>query len=192
VSIAFVLQERAHLLIPFEGLPAGSYGPVDAVLVVAAARNPLGVQESVIIDYLRSTQVAANMENTIFGAGSARTPDLLRLQLAAEPGGETMRLSAEVVSGRLNIGASAVFAPSMPSSRESPSAAPFRFVDSSFYPTVANRSLRAGTGVDTVAVPAADITFKKDQIRLPHGTLNVLTIVGGRIHRWQDFVQKLQ
>lgn len=192
VSIALVLQERAEFVTTIGDIPAGTYGPVDEVLVVAAARNPLGITESVIIDNLRSTQEAVNMTNAVFGNASARLPDVLRVELAAVAGGETMRFSAEVVSGRLNIAASAVFSPSMPSSRNRPSPAAFRYVDSSFQPAVANRSLRAGTSVDQVTIPPANITFKRDEIRLPHGTLTVLTIVSGRLDRWQEFVQKLQ
>ncbi len=193
VSIALVFQERAEILTAPVGVALGSYGPVDEVLVVAAARSPMGIVESLILDNLRSTQDAVNLTNSIFGPGSARLPDLLRVKLTAEPGGERMRFSARVVSGKLHIAAAAVFSPSgMPSSRNRPSPAPFRYVDSSIQPAIANRSLRAGTSVDQVTVPAADITFTQDRIRLPHGTLTVLTIVSGRIDRWQEFVQKLQ
>ncbi len=193
VSIAMVFQERAEILTAPVGVALGSYGPVDEVLVVAAARNPMGVVESLILDNLRSTLDAVNLTNTIFGPASARLPDVLRVKLTAEPGGEMLRFSAKLVSGRLHIAAAAVFSPSgMTSSRNRPSPAPFRYVDSSIQPAIANRSLRAGTSVDQVTVPAADITFKRDQIRLPHGKLTVLTIVSGRIDRWQEFVQKLQ
>jgi hypothetical protein len=191
VSIALVLQERAEFRVQIGSIPAGSYGPVDEVLVVAAARNPLGATESVIIDNLRSTQEAANMTNTVFGEGSARVPDMLRLALASQPDG-TMRFSADVVSGPLNIAASAIFFPLMPSSRNRPSGFPFRYVDSSIAPVVANRSLRAGTSVDQITIAKENIEFKRDQIRLPHGTLTVLGIVSGRLDRWQEFVQKLQ
>ena len=192
VSIALVLQERAEIL-AVDGVVPGSYGPVDEVLVVAAARSPMGIVESLLLDNLRSTQDAVNLTNTIFGPGSARLPEVLRVKLTAEPGGETMRFSARVVSGRLHIAAAAVFSPTaMTSSRNRPSPAPFRYVDSSIEPAIANRSLRAGTSVDQVTVPTADITFKQDRIRLPHGNLTVLTIVSGRIDRWQEFVQKLQ
>ena len=192
VSIALVFQERAEIL-AVDGVAPGSYGPVDVVLVVAAARSPMGIVESLLLDNLRSTQAAVNLTNTIFGPGSARLPDLLRVKLTAEPGGETMRFSARAVSGRLHIAAAAVFSPTgMTSSRNRPSPAPFRYVDSSINPAIANRSLRAGTSVDQVTVPAADITFTQDRIRLPHGELTVLTVVSGRIDRWQEFVQKLQ
>ena len=191
VSIALVFQERAQIL-AVDGVRPGSYGPVDEVLVVAAARSPMGITEFLILDNLRSTEDAVNLTNTIFGPGSARLPDLLRVKLTAEPGGERLRFSARVVSGRLRIAAVAVFSPGMPSSRDRPSPAPFRYVDSSIQPAIANRSLRAGTSVDQVTVPAADITFKQDRIRLPHGKLTVLTVVSGRIDRWQEFVQKLQ
>ena len=103
-----------------------------------------------------------------------------------------LRFSADVVSGQLNIAASAVFPPVMTSSRYRASPAPFRYVDSSVQPAIVNRSLRAGTSVDQITVPAANLTFKRDEIRLPHGTLTVLSIVSGRIDRWQEFVQKLQ
>jgi hypothetical protein len=193
VSIALVFQERAEILAAPVGVALGSYGPVDEVLVVAAARSAMGIVESLILDNLRSTQDAVNLTNTIFGPASARLPDVLRVKLTAEPGGEMLRFSARVGSGRLHIAAAAVFSPSgMTSSRNRPSPAPFRYVDSSIQPAIANRSLRAGTSVDQVTVPAADITFKQDRIRLPHGTLAVLTIVSGRIDRWQEFVQKLQ
>ena len=153
----------------------------------------MGIVESLILDNLRSTPDAVNLTNAIFGPGSARLPDLLRVKLTAEPGGERMRFTARVVSGKLHIAAAAVFSPSgMPSSRNRPSPAPFRYVDSSIQPAIANRSLRAGTSVDQVTVPASDITFTQDRIRLPHGKLTVLTIVSGRIDRWQEFVQKLQ
>jgi hypothetical protein len=192
VSIALVFQERAEIL-AVDGIAPGSYGPVDEVLVVAAARSPMGVVESLLLDNLRSTQEAVNLTNAIFGPGSARLPDLLRVKLTAEPGGEMLRFSARVVSGSLHIAASAVFSPTgMISSRNRPSPAPFRYVDSSMKPAIANRSLRAGTSVDQVTVPAAAITFEQDRIRLPHGKLTVLTIVSGRIDRWQEFVQKLQ
>jgi hypothetical protein len=192
VSIALVFQERAQIL-AVDGVVPGSYGPVDEVLVVAAARSPMGIVESLLLDNLRSTQDAVNLTNTIFGPGSARLPDLLRVKLTAEPGGEMLRFSARVRSGRLHIAAAAVFSSSgMPSSRNRPSPAPFRYVDSSIKPAIANRSLRAGTSVDQVTVPASDITFKQDRIRLPHGTLTVLSVVSGRIDRWQEFVQKLQ
>ena len=111
VSIALVFQERAEIL-AVDGVAPGSYGPVDEVLVVAAARSPMGIVESLILDNLRSTQDAVNLTNTIFGPGSARLPDLLRVKLTAEPGGETLRFSARVVSGRLHIAAAAVFSPS--------------------------------------------------------------------------------
>ena len=193
VSIALVFQERAEILTAPVGVALGSYGPVDEVLVVAAARSPMGVVESLILDNLRSTPDAVNLTNTIFGPGSARLPDVLRVKLTAEPGGEMLRFSAKLVSGSLHIAAAAVFSPSgMTSSRNRPSPAPFRYVDSSIQPAIANRSLRAGTSVDQVTVPAADITLKQDRIRLPHGKLTVLTIVSGRIDRWQEFVQKLQ
>jgi hypothetical protein len=68
----------------------------------------------------------------------------------------------------------------------------FRYVDSSIQPAYANMSLRAGTSADLIAVPVADIVFKRDQIHLPHGTLTVLGVGSGTIFRWQEFVQKLQ
>ena len=81
VAIALVLQERAQILVAPEGVSPGSYGPVDEVLVVAAARNPEGVVESVILDNLRSTPDAVNLTNAIFGPGSARLPDMLRIEM---------------------------------------------------------------------------------------------------------------
>ena len=65
-------------------------------------------------------------------------------------------------------------------------------MNSTFQPAIANLSLRAGTSVDQTAVPADQMYFKRDQIKLPQGTLTVLGIVSGRIDRWQEFVQKLQ
>jgi hypothetical protein len=193
VVIAMVLQERAQIVVPLDGVAAGTYGPVDEVLVVAIARNPNGIAEAVILEDLRSTEDAVNLTNTIFGPGSARLPDMLRVSLTAEPGGQLMRFAAEVVSGRLNIAATAVFSPTaLTSSRNRASSAAFRFVDSSNAPSTVNRSLLASTSVDQVGVPATDITFKRDEIRLPHGTLTVLGIINGRIDRWQEFVQKLQ
>jgi hypothetical protein len=193
LAIALVFQERAQIIASLEGVAPGSYGPVDEVLVVAAARNPIGIVESVILDNLRSTQEAVNLTNTIFGAGSARLPDMLRVRMTAEPGGQTIRFIAKVVSARLKIAAEAVFSTSgMTSVRNRPSPAPFRYVDSSIEPSTVNRSLRAGTSVDQVTVPADSVTLEGDSIRLPHGTLTVLTIVSGRIDRWQEFVQKLQ
>jgi hypothetical protein len=193
LAIALVFQERAQIIAFLEGVAPGSYGPVDEVLVVAAARNPMGIVESVILDNLRSTPEAVNLTNTIFGAGSARLPDMLRVRMTAEPGGQTIRFTAKVVSARLKIAAEAVFSPSgMTSVRNRPSPAPFRYVDSSIEPSTVNRSLRAGTSVDQVTVPAGSVSLEEDSIRLPHGTLTVLTIVSGRIDRWQEFVQKLQ
>jgi hypothetical protein len=193
VAIALVFQERAQVVASLEGVAPGSYGPVDEMLVVAAARNPMGVVESVILDNLRSTQEAVNLTNTIFGAGSARLPDLLRVRMTTEPGGQMIRFTAKMVSARMKIAATAVFPVSgMTSVRNRPSPAPFRYVDSSIQPSTVNRSLRAGTSVDQVTVPAASVTLEGEHIRLPHGTLTVLAIVSGRIDRWQEFVQKLQ
>ena len=193
VGITLVLQERVEFLTPIGGISAGSYGPVDEVLVVATARSPAGMLETVILDNLRSTAEAMNMTNTVFGPGSARLPDMLRMELAAEPGGQLHRFTAQVVSGRLNIGASAVFGDSgMSFLRRRVSPNPFRYVDSSIQPAVANGSLRAGTSADLISVPVSDITFKRDEIHLPHGRLTVLGVVSGTIFRWQEFVQKLQ
>jgi hypothetical protein len=193
VSIALVLQERVEFVTSQGAIPVGSYGPVDEVLVVTTAQSPAGIMETVILDNLRSTPEAVNMTNAVFGPGSARLPDMLRMELAAEPGGQLHRFTANVVSGRLNIGASAVFADSaITFVRRRVSPNPFRYVDSSIQPAVANRSLRAGTSGDLITVPASDITFKRDDIHLPHGTLTVLGVASGTIFRWQEFVQKLQ
>jgi hypothetical protein len=192
VGITLVLQERVEIITETGGIPVGSYGPVDEVLVVATVRNPLGVLENVILDNLRSTPEAVNMTNAVFGPGSARLPEMLRMELAAEPEG-LHRFTAQVVSGRLNIAASATFGNSgITFLRKRESASRFRYVDSSTQPAYANMSLRAGTSADLIAVPAADITFKRDQIHLPHGSLTVLGVVSGTIFRWQEFVQKLQ
>ena len=192
VGITLVLQERVEFLTATGGIPVGSYGPVDEVLVVATVRNPLGIMENVILDNLRSTTEAVNMTNAVFGPGSARLPDMLRMELAAEPGG-LRRFTAHVVSGKLNIGASATFGNSgITFLRKRESLNRFRYVDSSTQPAVPNMSLRAGTSADLIAVPVSDITFKRDEIHLPHGTLTVLGVVSGTIFRWQEFVQKLQ
>ena len=191
VAIALVYQERAQIL-AVDGVSPGSYGPVDEVLVVAAARSPFGIVESVILDNLRSSQDAVNLTNTIFGPGSARLPDRLRIRMTTQSDG-LLRFSADVDAGRLKISADAVFSSiGMTSSRNRPSPAPFRYVDSSTQPAMVNRSLRAGTSVDQITIVPDAITFKRDEIRLPHGTLTVLGIVSGRIDRWQEFVQKLQ
>ena len=192
VVITLVLQERVEFVTVTGGIPVGSYGPVDEVLVVAVVRNPSGILENVILDNLRSTPEAVNMTNAVFGPGSARLPDMLRMELAAEPGG-LHRFTANVVSGRLNIAASATFGNSgITFLRKRESVSRFRYVDSSTEPGVPNMSLRAGTSADLIAVPASDITFKRDQIHLPHGSLTVLGVVSGTIFRWQEFVQKLQ
>jgi hypothetical protein len=193
VTIAMVLQERVEFLTGIGGIAAGSYGPVDEVLVVATARSPAGILESVILDNLRSTLEAVTTTNAVLGPASARLPDTLRIELAAVPGGQLHRFSADVVSGRLNIAASALFDKSaliFLRNRVSPD--PFRYVDSSVQPAVANESVRAGTSTDLITVEIAGITFKRDEIRLPQGTLTVLAVVSGRIFRWQEFVQKLQ
>ena len=193
VTIAFVLQERVELVTTVEGHSPGTFGPVSEVLVVASGRSPVGLVESVIIDNLRSTQDGVDLTNGIFGRHSARLPDMLRVELIAEPGGDMLRFSADAVSGPLNISAEARFSPQgMTSVRNRISSAPFRYVDSSMQPAVPNRSLRAGTSVDQVLLPAASMSFKRDRIRLPHGNLTVLSIASGRIDRWQEFVQKLQ
>lgn len=193
LNITLVLQERVEFMTAVGGISPGSYGPVDEVLVVATVKNPSGIMENVILDNLRSTPEAVQMTNAVFGPGSARLPDMIRMELAAEPGGSLHRFTASVVSGRLNIGASAVFSDSgLSFIRRRVSASPFRYVDSSIQPAVANASLRAGTSSDLIAVAAADITFKRDQIHLPHGSLTVLAVVSGTIFRWQEFVQKLQ
>lgn len=51
VSIALVFQERAEIR-AVDGVAPGSYGPVDEVLVVAAARSPIGIVDSLILDNL--------------------------------------------------------------------------------------------------------------------------------------------
>ena len=107
VGITLVLQERAEFLTATGAIPVGSYGPVDEVLVVATVRNSSGVMENIILDNLRSTTEAVNMTNAVFGPGSARLPDMLRMELAAEPEGQLHRFSAHVVSGRLHITAAA-------------------------------------------------------------------------------------
>ena len=192
VGITLVLQERVEFVSETGGIPVGSYGPVDEVLVVAVVRNPSGILENVILDNLRSTAEAVNMTNAVFGPGSARLPDMLRMELAAEPEG-LHRFTAQVVAGRLNIAASATFGTSgITFLRKRESLNRFRYVDSSTEPPYANMSLRAGTSADLIAVPASDITFKRDQIHLPHGSLTVLGVVSGTIFRWQEFVQKLQ
>ncbi len=193
VGITLVLQERVEFMIDLAGISPGSYGPVDEVLVVATAKSPSGILETVILDNLRSTTEAVNMTNAVFGPSSARLPDMIRMELAAEPGGSLHRFTASVVSGKLNIAASAVFSDSgLSFLRRRVSVNPFRYVDSSIQPAVANASLRAGTSSDLIAVAASDITFKRDQIHLPHGSLTVLAVVSGTIFRWQEFVQKLQ
>ena len=72
VSIALVFQERAEILRAVDGVAPGSYGPVDEVLVVAAARSPIGDCRESPPRQLRLTQYAVNLTNTIFGPGSAR------------------------------------------------------------------------------------------------------------------------
>ena len=42
VGITLVLQERVEFMTETGGIPVGSYGPVDEVLVVATVRNPPG------------------------------------------------------------------------------------------------------------------------------------------------------
>ena len=193
VGVTLVLQERVEFLTPIGGVAVGSYGPVDEVLVVATAKSPAGIMETVILDNLRSTMEAVNMTNSVFGPGSARLPDMLRMELTAEPEGGLHRFTATVVSGKLNIAASGVFGDAGRSFvRRRVSVNPFRYVDSSVLPAVANAHLRAGTSADLIAVPASDITFKRDAIHLPHGSLTVLSVVSGMIFRWQEFVQKLQ
>lgn len=193
VGITLVLQERVEFLTATGGIPVGSYGPVDEVLVVATVRSPDGTMENVILDNLRSTPEAVNMTNAVFGPASARLPDVLRMELTAEPAGHLHRFTANVVSGKLNIAASAVFGDSGTTFlRRRESANRFRYVDSSIQPASPNGSLRAGTSADLIAVPASSITFKRDEIHLPHGTLAVLGVVSGTIFRWQEFVQKLQ
>ena len=193
VGITLVLQERVEFLTTLGGISVGSYGPVDEVLVVATAKSPAGIMETVILDNLRSTTEAVNMTNAVFGPGSARLPDMLRMELVAEPENQLHRFTATVVSGRLNIAASGVFGDAgLSFLRRRVSVNPFRYVDSSIQPAVANASLRAGTSADLIAVPASDITFKRDAIHLPHGSLTVLSVSSGTIFRWQEFVQKLQ
>ena len=193
VGLAMVLQERVEFMTALAGISPGSYAPVDELLVVATAKSPSGILETVILDNLRSTAEAVNMTNAVFGPGSARLPEMIRMELGAEPEGSRHRFSASVVSGRLNIAASAVFSESgLSFIRRRVSINPFRYVDSSIQPAVANGSLRAGTSSDLIAVPVSDITFKRDQIHLPHGSLTVLAVVSGTIFRWQEFVQKLQ
>lgn len=193
VGITLVLQERVEFLTAMAGIPVGSYGPVDEALVVATARNPAGTMENVILDNLRSTAEAVNMTNAVFGPGSARLPDLLRMELAAEPGGQLLRFTATVRSGKLTLAASAVFGASGTTFlRRRESLNRFRYVDGSIQPAGANASLRAGTSSDLIAVPPASITFKRDDIHLRNGTLTVLGVVSATIFRWQEFVQKLQ
>lgn len=193
VGITLVLQERVEFLTTLGGISVGSYGPVDEVLVVATAKSPAGIMETVILDNLRSTTEAVSMTNAVFGPGSARLPDMLRIELAAEPETQLHRFTATVVSGKLNITASGVFGDAgLSFLRRRVSVNPFRYVNSSIQPAVANASLRAGTSADLIAVPVSDITFKRDAIHLPHGSLTVLGVVSGTIFRWQEFVQRLQ
>ena len=103
-----------------------------------------------------------------------------------------MRFSARAASGRLHIAAAAAFSPTgMTSSRNRPSPAP-----SDTWTAPSNRQLRteAARGDER---RSGDCSGRRHHLQagsdLPaHGKLTVLTIVSGRIHRSQEFVQKLQ
>jgi hypothetical protein len=62
---------------------------------------------------ITSTSEAVNRTNAVFDPASARLPEMLRMELAAQPGGHH-RFSANVVSGKLNIAAAAVFSSRWP------------------------------------------------------------------------------
>lgn len=197
VSVAFVLQERVELMTPLEGFAAGSYGPVDEVLVLTLATNPLGAPENVILDNLRSTEEAVTLTNGIFGPASARLATTLDVGITAGAQADTLHFGGMVAAGKLSIQVDAIVSSTvaMTSVRNRVVPTPFRYVDNSVQPTVANRSVRAGVGVDQiVAVPIEGINVKVKAKRIPlaQGTLTVLSVASGRLDRWQELVQKVQ
>jgi len=192
IAIAFVLHERLELLTPIEGFQPGSYKPVDEVLVIVSAMNPAGVAEFVVLENLRSTPEGVAVTNAVFGAGSARLADMMRMEITAEPDGQTYRFKADVVAGPLQIGADATFSPAAMTSLRQRLTPVFRYVDKTTSGSTGNRGARAGAGLDTVMINLANVNFKRDRIRLSQGTL---TVVGpptvARVDRWQEIAQKI-
>jgi hypothetical protein len=194
VVVAFVFQERVELMTAIGGFSAGSYGPVDEVLILVSAKPPTGPNEFVILENLRSTDAAVNMTNGILGDGSARKPTRLDMELTTELATNRLIFKGLVIDGPLHIGADAVIAldANMELTRARVSL-PFRYVDNSFTRPERNKLVRAGSDLDqALNIPLTSIHFKRDTIRLTHGTLTVVGVVSGRIDRWQELKQKIQ
>jgi hypothetical protein len=194
VVVAFVFQERVELMTAIGGFSAGSYGPVDEVLVLVSAISPEGPNEFVILDNLRSTDAAVNMTNGILGDGSARKATRLDLELTTDLANNRLIFKGLVIAGPLHIGADAVIAldANMALTRARVTPVPFRYLDNSFTRPGRNKLVRAGSDLDQLNIPRTSIRFNRDTIRLRHGTLTVLEVVRGRIDRWQELKQKIQ
>ena len=192
--VAFVFQERVQLMTDIGGFTAGSYGPVDEVLILVSAIPPSGPNHFLVLDNLRSTDAAVSMTNGILGDGSARKATRLDLSLTTDLASNRLVFKGLVIDGPLHIGADAFIAldADMLLVRGRRSAA-FRYLDNSFSPPGENRLVRAGADLDqALDIPRTSINFKRDTIRLTHGTLRVVEVRSGRIDRWQELKQKLQ
>ncbi len=191
-SIAFVLQERLQVMSPIGAVAAGSYGPVDEVLVLVPALSPMNVVEFVILDNLRSTQAAVDLTNAIFGPKSARLPSQLNIQVTEDKATGTLQVRGLVVADNFTISVAGAipWSTTVATPRNSFAPRPFRYINHTNLPTTWNKSVRAGFGLDQMPIALPNLSFNAE-VSLSQGPV-VTTVISARVDRWQELMQKIQ